>query len=270
MYKRFIIDTPADCQVAEVNWRDNPWFNEVLNKERLEDKAKRPKDYDNVWEGKCKPAIEGAIYFDEVSTMEREKRIRNVPYDPMLKAHVVVDIGFNDAMVMSVVQRLGSEIRIPWSIEDTQRTYADYSAELKELRWNWGKVWLPHADGFSKDAKTGKGADQIMRALGWEVARKNEVSSVSVEEGIKIVRLALPRMYIDGTNAGNLVESLKRYRRHINKQTLEAGAPMHDAFCHGADNVRYIATNVDNMTNEIGGFIMPAAESYDSLDPAVM
>ena len=38
-YQRFIASKSTDTWVCEVNWRDNPWFPEVLNQERL--KAKR-------------------------------------------------------------------------------------------------------------------------------------------------------------------------------------------------------------------------------------
>jgi len=268
-YQRFVKHPAPDSIVVIVNWRDNPYFNEVLEKERQDCLQRFPRDYQNVWEGQCRPAVEGAIYFDEVAAMERDGRICNVPYDPMLKAHVVFDLGFNDEMAVSIVQRHVSEVRIIRYIEDTQKTLAYYSAELKELRYNWGKVWLPHADGFSKDFKTGKGSDQILTAMGWNVARKEEVANVDVEEGIRQTRLLFPRIYVDKTNCTQLVEAWKRYRRHVNKQTLTAGAPVHDQYSHGADNTRYIAINIDRMTNDTDRKPMPYAESYQALDAAV-
>lgn len=265
-YQRFVKNPSPNSIVVEMNWRDNPWWNSVLEAERQDCLKRFPKDYDNIWEGKCRPAVEGAIYFDEVAAMERDGRICNVPYDPMLKAHIIIDLGFNDEMAVSVVQRHVSEIRIIKYIEESQKTLAYYSAELKELRYNWGKVWLPFSDGFSKDVKTGKGSDEILRALGWNVAKKEEVSSVDVEEGIRRTRLVFPRFYADKTNCGQLVECWRRYRRHINKQTLTAGAPVHDQYSHGADNTRYIATNIDSMTNETDRKPMPKVASYAGYD----
>jgi len=268
-YMRFVKNPAPDSIVVMVNWRDNPYFNEVLEAERQDCLKRFPQDYHNVWEGRCRPAVEGAIYFDEVAAMERDGRVCNVPYDPMLKAHVVFDLGFNDEMAVSIVQRHVSEIRIIRYIEDTQKTLAYYSAELKELRYNWGKVWLPFSDGFSRDFKTGKGSDQILTAMGWNVAKKEEVANVDVEEGIRQTRLVFPRIYADKTNCSQLVEAWKRYRRHINKQTLTAGAPVHDQYSHGADNTRYIAINIDRMTNDTDRKPMPHAESYQALDAAV-
>ena len=50
-HKRFIEQRPDDCIVSEINWSDNPWFPDVLNRQRLEDKRLRPETYDHVWEG---------------------------------------------------------------------------------------------------------------------------------------------------------------------------------------------------------------------------
>ena len=50
-HKRFIENPADDCIVTEVNWADNPWFPEILNRQRLEDKKNRPDTYEHVWEG---------------------------------------------------------------------------------------------------------------------------------------------------------------------------------------------------------------------------
>jgi phage terminase large subunit len=268
-YVRFVKNPAPDSIVTMVNWRDNPFFNDVLEAERQDCLKRFPLDYDNVWEGKCRPAVEGAIYFNEVSIMERDKRICNVPYDPMLKAHVTFDLGFNDEMAVIISQRHASEVRIIRYMEDTQKTLAYYSAELRELRYNWGKVWLPFSDGFSKDHKTGKGSDQILSAMGWNVAKKEEVANVDIEEGIRRTRLVFPRIYVDQTHCTQLVESWKRYRRHINRQTLTAGAPVHDQYSHGADCTRYLAINIDKMTNDTERKMPANVASYGALDAAV-
>lgn len=244
-HQRFAINPPDDCVSVLVNYSDNPWFPEVLEKERLRCKRLDPEGYDNIWEGVCKPAVVGAIYYKQVAEAERNGQFCNVPYDPLLKVHVIMDLGWNDAMSISFVQRLRSEIRIIDYIEDDHRTLDSYSAEMREKRYNWGKLWLPH-DGEHKDIKTGKSSTQIMQALGWDVGI---TPSVSVETGIKLVRMAFGRMYIDKTRCARLIQCAKRYRRQINQATQEAGAPLHDEWSHGADNLRYIAINAEAMTN---------------------
>lgn len=265
---RFVVNKPADAIVVTMNYSDNPWFNDVMEKERLHCLKTDPKGYPNIWEGQCRPAVAGAIYHDEVEKMELEQRVCRVPYDPMLKAHVVFDLGWNDAMSISIIQRHISEIRIIKYIEDSHKTLDWYSAELKKLNYNWGKVWLPH-DGYNGDFKTGKTTAQILKKLGWNVPPREQIVELSVEEGIKVTRIAMGRMAIDNTHCKRLIECIKRYRRHINRQTNEPGSPVHDEYSHGADNMRYIAVNADRMTNETHQAPPILHAGYGAIDQAV-
>jgi phage terminase large subunit len=64
--------------------------------------------------------------------------------------------------------------------------------------------------------------------------------------------MTFPRIYFDKTKAKRLVECLKRYRRHINKQTNEAGSALHDEYSHGADAFRYTCIVADSLGNSNG------------------
>jgi phage terminase large subunit len=253
-YDRFITNQPEDAIIVEMNYTDNPWFPEVLEKERLHAKATLPKtEYENIWEGRCMPAVQGAIYYDEIAKAEEEGRVCNMPHDPKLKVQVIFDLGWNDAMSISLVQKAGSALAVIENIEDSHKTLAHYSALLKERKYNWGKVYLPH-DGRHKDYRTGKSAEDIMKALGWDV----EITpNISIEDGIRLTRMTFPRMYFDKTKAARIVQCAKRYRRSINQQTNEPGAPLHDEWSHGADNIRYISVNAESMTNEDWGKLPP-------------
>lgn len=246
-YERFVTNAPEDCQIVDMNYTDNPWFPEVLEKERLHAKATLPDaEYQNIWEGKCMPAVTGAIYFNEVVKATEDRRICNVPYDPLLKVHVVLDLGWNDAMSISLVQKHGNALMVIENIEDSHKTLDHYSAELRKKNMNWGRLYLPH-DGRNKNIQTGKSAEQVMRALGWDV---RITPSLSIEDGIRLTRMTFSRIYFDKTLAARIVQCAKRYRRSINQQTNEAGAPLHDEWSHGADNLRYIAINAESMSNE--------------------
>lgn len=248
-YQRFVANPPDDCVSALVNWRDNPWFSQVLEKERQHCQKTDPQNYPNIWEGECKPAVEGAIYYEQVAAAETNGQICNVPYDPLLKVHVVFDLGWNDAMSISLVQRVRSEIRIIEYIEDSHKALDHYSAVLKEKRLNWGKVWLPH-DGFSRDMKTGKSSEEILKALGWDVVSRAGIIEMSLEEGIKATRQTFGQIYFDKRKCERLIQCAKRYRRAINRQTQEAQGPLHDEWSHGADCLRYVCINAEQMKND--------------------
>ena len=248
-HQRFAINPPPDSLIAKVNWDDNPWFPPVLEKERQHCKLTNPKDYANIWEGECKPAVSGAIYYDEISLSQEEGRICNVPYDPMLKVHIVFDLGWNDAMAISLVQKHASELRVIEYYEDSHKTLDHYSAWLREKNMNWGKMYLPH-DGRTRDFKTGKSAEEIMQAFGWDVAI---TPNMGVEDGLRLTRMTFNRIYFDKNKCERLIQCAKRYRRSINQQTQEPGAPLHDEWSHGADNLRYTCVNAEAMSNEEWG-----------------
>ena len=253
-YRRFVTEPPPNCQMVEMNYSDNPYFPAVLESERTHaQQTMKAEEYAHIWEGKCKPAVEGAIYFDAMSQSIAGNRIRQVPHDGALKTHVVFDLGMADAMTLILVQRVASEIRVIHYIEGTQRILADYSAELRALRlddqpMNWGQLWLPH-DGFHKRHQTGKDDKTVLEGLGWAV---EQVPNMHINSGIDRAREVFPRVYFDKTRTERLVECLKRYRWNISQKTGEAQHPLHDEFSHGADAFRYLALVADSMTNESG------------------
>jgi phage terminase large subunit len=243
-YTRFVVNPPENAKVVKVNYTDNPWFPEVLEIERLHSEKTNP-DYANIWLGECKAAVDGAIYSSEIREAQENNRITTVPYDPMMKVHVVMDLGWNDSMSVILCQKGISDLRIIGYIEDDHRTLDSYSAQLKNLSYNWGTMFLPH-DGQSKDFKHGISAEEIMKKLGWDI---RIVPKADIESGIKLARMNFHRIYFD-KSAQRLVECLKNYRRSINSATNEPGAPLHDEYSHGADAFRYLCTSIESMKNE--------------------
>lgn len=244
-YKRFVSTPPEGAWVASVNWHDNPWFPPELEAERLDMLARDPVGYRTVWEGECRPAVEGAIYAREMAAMVAEKRICRVPYDPLLKVSTFWDLGWADNTSIIFVQRSASECRIIDHIVGSQRTLAEYAQELSERKYNYGIDYLPH-DGAHKELRTGKSPQEILEALG---RRVEIIPAMDVEQGIGATRMVFPRVWIDGDKCAGLVNSLRRYKRRINQQTGQAEAPMHDQSSHDADAFRYMALGVDGMSN---------------------
>lgn len=250
VYQRFVMRPVPDAIVAKVNWSDNPWRSKALDSERESMRVNAPDEYAHVYGGECRPAVEGAIFYTEVSALRSSNRLCTVPYDPMLRTHVVVDLGFNDFMSILLCQRLGSEIRVIRYIEDRLRDIPSYSQELKNLNLNWGKVWLPH-DGRAKTVVSasnplGATAQEQFERLGWNV---EIVENVEIEQGIRKCRELFPRIVVDRENASELVNRLGRYRRRVNAAG-QASTPMHNDDSHGADGFRYMCLVADQMAND--------------------
>lgn len=274
VWRRFVEKRPTGAHVVKVNYHDNPWFPKVLEQERLDCLRDNPTDYPNIWEGKCKTVVAGAVYGREMSQAIEDGRIRPMPYDPRLPVHTIWDLGWNDAMSIIMVQKpVPSALCVINYIEDSFKTYAEYARDLSALGYNWGTDYLPH-DGGNADPKTGMSTKVILERLG---RRKVVVMSRGdVEDGIRNARMMFPRVYFDDTErkrdtgflgVPRLVECLKRYRRHVPRGTEEPATPVHDQFSHGADAFRGLGNVVDQIINE-GDMppieILPAFQSYDA------
>ena len=246
VWKRFVENSPPDSAVVQMNYSDNPYFPDVLELERQHCKTVSPVDYENIWEGKCRSAVEGAIYATEVASAISDGRICPVPYNPRLKVHAVWDLGWNDSMSIILVQRHISSILIIDYIEDDHKTLDYYAAKLNGMPLNWGYDWLPH-DGNTKDFKTGKSTAEILKQFG---RKTKQTPNLTVEAGIKAARQTFAQCYFDKAKTTRLVECLKRYRRSVPTTTGEPGSPVHDEYSHGADAFRYLGVDADAMGNE--------------------
>jgi len=247
-HQRAVVRPHPDTISLVMNWRDNPWFPKELESERQHALATMPAaEYQHVWEGQCRPAVEGAIYSGEIAKVQADGRIGRVPHDPMLRVHAIWDLGWNDSMSIILAQRAASEVRVIDYIEDSHRALPEYVRQLQEMPGiTWGNDWLPH-DGWAKRHQTGKADNEVLEAMG---RAPEMVPNVDVEQGIRAARVLFPRVWFnDGPGPRRLLECLKRYRRNVSPTTGEPGAPRHDEFSHGADAWRYLALVADQLTS---------------------
>ena len=251
-YVRFVENPPSGAKAVFMSWRDNPWFPEVLNKERQEFLKmvglglRTQDDYDNIWEGKCRAAVEGAIYAQEIAQLRHDRRYCRIKYDPTLPVHCVWDLGWNDAMVVGMWQRSPQGLMLIDSLIVSHTKYSDIVASLVGRGYRWGHDFLPH-DGKHKNPQTGESAEVLLRRLGRDV---RIVPDVGIEAGIKAVRQSFARLWIDNETGDNkkVIDGLKRYKRVINLTTNEPGSPLHDDASHPADMVRYAVISADEMS----------------------
>ena len=80
-HERFRVNFPSDSKIVQMNYYDNPWFPDVLEAQRLEDKEKRPDQYEWIWEGGFLIFTEGSYYANELRRVRDEDRLTTVRYD---------------------------------------------------------------------------------------------------------------------------------------------------------------------------------------------
>lgn len=254
-YVRFVENTPEDCHVEVMSFDTNPWFPEVLEKERqeflrqVESGARKQVDYDNIWGGQCKPAVDGAIYPDEIAKVIEDGRLCPMPYNPKLKVHTIWDLGWNDKMAILFVQVSANAVMIIDYIEDSHRTYESYVNEIKAKEYNLAGNWLPAVDGTNHSPILGVSPIEHVQSMGLEADDKG-VPNIGKKQGIEAARQMFHRVYFDKLRCTPLFNRLRRYARNINQTTNEPMDTKKDDNAHGADAFRYLAVIENQLTNE--------------------
>src|SRR6185369_3845581 len=75
---------PPGTTLVQANYKDNPWFPQVLEDERQTDLRLYPERYDHIWEGDYTKAFEGAYFSQGLLQAKLDGRIGEVAADPLL------------------------------------------------------------------------------------------------------------------------------------------------------------------------------------------
>jgi phage terminase large subunit len=264
-----------------MNWRDAVacgWWSDEQERLRQYDLVHSKDDYPNIWDGRPRVVVLGAIYATEVVEMITENRFRPIPYDPKLPVHRIWDLGWNDLVVCIMVQKPHpSALNVINYMEESHITYANMIGAMDRLNYKWGTDYLPH-DAEQHHPTSGTNARKVLEGLGCKV---RIIPKSDPEARIRAARMLWPRCYFDNSKfdtpperpdrllgAAHLLDRLKRYKRNVPKTTGEPAEPTHDASSHGADAWGGLAEIVDRIRNE-GEMPKASVRPFENVDPAM-
>lgn len=264
--KRFRQTKDPLFNITQINWRDNPWFTDKLNRERLRDLEQRPEEYNWIWEGGYRSVVAGAVWGKELGAIKAAGHIRLVPHQPGHPVMTAWDIGRRDATAIWFWQQICGEVHVIDYISDSFKD-PDYfcsqllgvkvtiniehdniviykSDEIPEAKhrkeYEYGAVWLPHDARAKTFAAKGKSVEeQLATVFGWPLIQ--QVPNLSVQDGIQSARQLLKHCYFDErTQDGFDALCAYRYEYKDNRETF-ADKPLHDWASNPADAFRYLA-----------------------------
>lgn len=240
-YQRWVIDPPEQTTVIEVNWRDNPWFPEILRKQMEDMKAK---DYDNyltVWEGKTRRSLEGAIYAKELSAAITEDRINpQIKYDRSKGVTVSFDLGRSDMCALWFIQQIGMEHHAIDFYGNTGFGIDHYLEEIQRRKYLIKKILLPHDAANFHQAASKTIERQVRDVYPGDIVKI--VAKISVVNGINAVRQLFPRLYFAEGPTADGVLGLQHYQYGVNPETKATTKdPLHNWASNPADALRYYA-----------------------------
>ena len=237
-YQRFVVNPPPQAYVQKVNYNDNPWFPEELEKERVYLKDKNEDLYNHVWEGEVLSNRDGAYYAKFIAN----DQIMDFAVDPNILVDTYWDLGMSDSTCIFLVQQIGMEIRVVDCYENQGEGLQFYVNWLHDWKAKhqavFGDHYAPH-DIQVRELGTGKSRLETARKLGihFRVVRR-----LTIEDGIHAARAILPKCYFHKTNCKDGLQALRRYRKEFDeKKGVYKTHPLHDWSSHYADAFRYFA-----------------------------
>lgn len=235
---------PPDTGLVNVNWRDNPWFPEVLTKEKDFDYATDPDKAEHVWGGAYNLVSEGAYYARLISQAEKDKRITVVPYDPSSLVITAWDLGADDSTAIWFAQIVGLQVRILDYYEANAQPLAHYAAICKSKPYHYGSHILPHDAGQTRLGQLAN--TNLSQQLGGLGLSNRVLPNTDREGGIERVRQLIPRCWFDAERCRIGLKALRNYRREYDDDRLVFKPdPLHDWASDGADAFRYLAVGLE-------------------------
>lgn len=241
-HKRFRLDMAddPDAKIVEINWNDNPFFPDVLEKERVRDMSKRPDSYEHIWNGDFVTIVEGSYYAKHLAQAKAENRIGRVAADPLMTIRLFVDIGGTgaraDAFSMWAAQFIGKEVRVVDYYEAVGQPLATHLAWLRERGYGPDKAqfWLPH-DGATHDKVHDVSYESALRDAGYSVTVVPNQGAGAAKARIEAMRRIFPSIWFnaDTTEAGR--EALGFYHEKRDEIRNIGLGPNHDWASHGSD-----------------------------------
>jgi phage terminase large subunit len=239
-HKRFREKPPHDCKSVEINWKDNPFFPDVLNKERLSDLENRPESYEHIWEGGFVENQEGAYYAPHLVKAKQEGRIGLVAEDPNLIVRLFADIGGTGAKADNFVfwagQFVGTEIR--W-VNHYEQQGQPVSAHLNWMRAQGYsvdrcKIWLPH-DGDTQDKVFDTSYRRALEGAGYQVDVVPNQGKGAAMQRVERGRQLFSRMRFDEVKCAAGLKALGWYHEKRDDMRGIGLGPNHDWSSHSAD-----------------------------------
>lgn len=237
---RFAQSKDPRVKIVQLNWRDNPKFPAVLERQRNRDLMERPDQYPHIWEGEYASAIEGAYFARHLTESKTQGRIGRVPVDPLMTLRVFADIGGTgakaDAFSMWVAQFVGKEIRVLDYYEAVGQPIGSHLNWLRSRGYDHtrAQIWLPH-DGESNDKVHDVSyASELRKALYTVTVIPNQGKGAAMAR-IERARNLFSRIWFNEETTEPGRDALGWYHEKRDAERNIGLGPEHDWSSHGAD-----------------------------------
>ena len=237
--KWFRKNPPPNSKIIEMNWRDNPWFPDTLDRKRRRYKKDFPEQYGHIWEGEYKQVYEGAYYASSLTKAAEENRIGHVAADPLMDIRSYHDIGGSgataDAYTIWVCQFVGREIRVLNYYESVGQTLDFHVNWMRDNGYADTRVYLPH-DGVNANSVTGKRYADHWEDAGFNVETIPNQGKGAAMQRVQEARRLFPSIFFNETTTEDGRDALAAYHEKRDVDRNMGLGPNHDWSSHAADS----------------------------------
>lgn len=253
---RFRNTNDPDIKIVDMNWRDNPKFPDVLEKERQRDLRDRPDQYGHIWEGEYLTVQSGAYYARHLAEAKEQGRITSLVADPLMMFQTYWDIGSTsdraDATSIWVAQTIGQRINVIDYYEAVGQPLAVHLQWLRSRGYTpeRTKCWLPH-DGARHENVYAITYDGSIRSAGYSVQVVKNQGKGAAMMRIEAMRRRFGNLWFDAEKCAGGLEALGWYHEKIDEKRKIGLGPDHDWSSHAADaaGLMCIAYEMDQGRN---------------------
>ncbi|HTI82975.1 MAG TPA: PBSX family phage terminase large subunit [Acetobacteraceae bacterium] len=257
---------PPDAVSVLINWRDNPWFPDVLRREMLHDFATDEDKAEHIWNGAYGNS-QGAILARLVNAAERAGRISDeIVYDPLgAPIEVSSDIGFRDTASWWYWQRVQGGFHLLKYEGESGYDADDWipiiGKNIEAMGAKLGQIWLPHdarAKTFQSKHTT---AEKFLESFGG--GKVSVVPQSKKMDQISAARSVLPKCAFNETACEHGLDGLRAWEYEYDEENgVFSREPLHNWASHPADGFCYGAQVMSDAE-----YIKPAQEpDWEHLD----
>ena len=244
--KFFRKNPPPDAISVMINWKDNPWFPEVLRKEMEHDFEVDQDKAEHIWNG-AYGSGQGAILARWVNEADRQGRItEGIVYDPQGgPVEVSCDLGFRDTASFWYWQRMLGGYQLLKYDGDTGLDVGDWIPRIKGILLDIGvrsaknvRIWLPH-DARAKTFQSKETViERFIKAFGAENCAV--VPQSKKQDQISAARTVIQRCAFNRTECEAGLDGLTAWEFEYNEENgVFSREPLHNWASHPADAFAY-------------------------------
>lgn len=233
-WQRFIMQADDDVLVKKVNWEDNPFLPDVLEKERLRLLKNDSEAYKHIWEGEFDTRYSGAVYAKWIATALSNGKISPVvKHDPNYPVSTLWDLGYSDTTAIWFYQESPGEVLIIDYYENNSEGIGHYCDVLKKKPYRYQGHYVPQDAG-----------KKLMEAVGRSIVEQakydHQVDMTVVPETTHAnrhdgLRRTLPHCWFNSETCKDGLQAVVAYHYEYDEERqVFKKAPVHDWSSHAS------------------------------------